>query len=142
MCMNGGMSAARYSRDEWRAVFRRQGSSGLSVSAFCRRAGIPPSSFFAWRRKLRCELGFAEVKLATERAPEVVAPEPARATNGIELHLPGRRCVVVRAGFDRQTLLDLLAALERAGCEATEPLAALTAVRGPSVSAGFGEAGR
>jgi len=44
-----------------------------------------------------------------------VAPEPACDPRGIELRLPGQRSVVVRPGFDRQTLLDLLAALEAGG---------------------------
>jgi hypothetical protein len=52
---------------------------------------------------LRDAVSFAEVK---------IAPEPADELSGIELRLAGQRCVVVRPGFDRQTLLDLLAVLE------------------------------
>jgi len=47
---------------------------------------------------------FAEVKLGPVAA--------ATKSGGIELRLPGRRCVVVRPGFDRQTLLDVLHLLE------------------------------
>jgi transposase-like protein len=96
--------------DQWRRTFQEQRASGLSVAAFCRRAQVPPASFYTWRRKLRVEdsprrdaVAFAEVKISPERACE---------TDGIELRLPGQRRVVVRPGFDRQTLLDLLAALE------------------------------
>jgi hypothetical protein len=35
-----------------------------------------------------------------------------RQAGGIELYLPGRRCLVIRPGFDRPTLLDLLAILD------------------------------
>lgn len=74
----------------------------MSALAYCRRAGVPQSSFFAWRKKLRGEVAFAEVKLSS----------PTVKLDGIELRLPGGRCVVVRPGFDRQTLIDLLAVLE------------------------------
>ena len=46
---------------------------------------------------------FAEVKLV---------PPAALEASGVELHLPAGRRIVVRPGFDRQTLLELLAALE------------------------------
>ena len=74
------------------------------MSAFCERAGVSQPSFYAWRRRLRSEVTFAEVK---------VSREPAEA-GGIELRLPDHRCVLVRPGFDRQTLLDLLVVLESA----------------------------
>jgi hypothetical protein len=89
--------------ERWREIIRAQQVGGLSVTAFCRRARVPQSSFFAWRRKLRDAVTFAEVQ---------VAPEPACDPCGIELCLPGRRSVIVRPGFDRHTLLVLLAALE------------------------------
>lgn len=47
--------------------------------------------------------GFVEVKLPPEAMAE------ARA---IELRLPGDRCLLIRPGFDRSTLVDLLATLE------------------------------
>ena len=76
------------------------------MTAFCRRAGVPQSSFFAWRRRLREEASFAEVKLSAE---------PVVQAGAMELHLPGDRWIVVRPGFDRRTLLELLAALDSAG---------------------------
>ena len=39
----------RWSAEEWRAVFTRQASSGLSVQAFCARESINTSSFYRWR---------------------------------------------------------------------------------------------
>lgn len=47
--------------------------------------------------------GFVEVKRPAEAIAEASA---------IELRLPGDRFLVIRPGFDRVTLLDLLAALE------------------------------
>lgn len=119
--------------DRWRAVFREQRSSGLSVAAFCRRARVSPGSFYAWRRRLRGSAGpaggpsmrgtstkpsqnedasFVELKLRADASP--VWPE-SRPAGGIELHLPGRRCLMIRPGFDPQTLLDLLAVLDGEG---------------------------
>ena len=108
MCHDGGMSITA---DRWRRVIEQQQASGLTVAAFCRRAGLSQPSFYAWRQKLRGEVTFAEVKVSpatNSRGGENAAAE----TSGIELRLPGCRWVVVRPGFDRQTLIELLHALE------------------------------
>lgn len=89
--------------DQWRRIVQEQQTSGLSVSAFCRRARVPQSSFYAWRRRLQSAVAFVEVKVPTE---------PAVQAGGMELHLPDRRWIMVRPGFDRRTLRELLAALE------------------------------
>jgi hypothetical protein len=103
--MLGAMSNTRESdaAARWRNVVRGHAESGLSVVAYCRRARVPQSSFFAWRRKLRGAATFAEVRVAP------AAPVDAGA---LEVRLPGGRSIVVRPGFDRQTLWDLLATLE------------------------------
>jgi transposase-like protein len=85
---------------------REYRKSRLTVAAFCRRAGVSQPSFYAWRRRLCGEATFAEVKVPREAAAEA---------GGIELRLPGERCVVLRPGFDRRTLLDLLDVLRVAG---------------------------
>jgi transposase-like protein len=105
----------------WREILRRWDSSGLSIAAFCRRARVPVSSFYAWRRKLRAgggrvvsgcaPEGFAEVRLTAE--PGAVEPAAATGPGAIELHLPHGRRIVVRPGFDRATLLAVVDVLER-----------------------------
>jgi transposase-like protein len=99
------MNTRGVAAERWRGILRRHRASGLSVAAFCRRAGVSPVSFYAWRRKLGKETAFVEVKVAGEASPVPTA-------DGIELRLPGRRCLVVRRGFDRQALVDLLHVLE------------------------------
>ena len=89
----------------WREIVRGHAASGLSVAAYCRRARVPASSFYAWRRKLRDAGMFAEVRVT----PEVGAGDGQGA---LEVRLPRGRCVIVRPGFDRQTLRDLVATLE------------------------------
>ena len=81
------------------------------MAAFCRRAGLSQPSFYSWRQKLRGEVTFAEVKVSPVTTPRAVETAAAERS-GIELRLPGCRCVVVRPGFDRQTLIELLHALE------------------------------
>lgn len=102
------MSTKGTTAERWRKLVQQQDGSGLTVTGFCERAGVSQPSFYAWRRKLRNEVTFAEVK---------VPREPAMEVGGIELRLPGRRCVVVRPGFHRQTLLELLHVLEGGSCE-------------------------
>lgn len=47
------------------------------------------------------------------------AAESVAEAGGIELRVPGRRSIVVQRGFDRQTLLELLAALEASSSDMT-----------------------
>jgi hypothetical protein len=42
----------RRSPAEWQAVISKHERSGLSRLAFCRREGIPPTSFDKWKRRL------------------------------------------------------------------------------------------
>ena len=106
------MSTSADTVERWRSLIQRQDSSGLTVAAFCQRAGVSQPSFYSWRHRLRSEALFAEVKVSRERTPAHTASAPAAV--GIELRLPDDRCVVVRPGFDRQTLRDLLDVLETA----------------------------
>jgi transposase-like protein len=87
----------------WRKVVRAHAESGLSVAAYCRRARVPQSSFYAWRRKLRDAGSFAEVYVTAESVDDAGA---------LEVRLRSGRRIVVRAGFDRRTLLELVTALE------------------------------
>ena len=121
------MNQPRFSIDEWRRILQRQRASGLTAAAFCGQARIPVSSFFFWRRKLHREAPFAEVQVvpptADRRADARVADQASRGASPLEVRLAGGRSVVVRPGFCRRTLLELLAALE-AGVPDTRPEAA------------------
>ncbi|HEM47626.1 MAG TPA: IS66 family insertion sequence hypothetical protein [Alphaproteobacteria bacterium] len=83
----------RRSEAEWRAVLDRYEASGLSESAFCRRAKLPRSSFVKWKRRLaggaRSSPAFVEW-LPPAPAPAEPAAERTRAEGGeFELQLPG-----------------------------------------------------
>ena len=126
----------------WRGIVRDQASSGLSAAAFCRQSQISQASFYAWRRRLgnpasntgqatsnfaeRDAANFTEVRIASAPAGDACAsydaagfsevcasPDSNPAAHALELHLPLGHRVVVRPGFDCQTLLNLLATLER-----------------------------
>jgi hypothetical protein len=109
------MSTKNTAARRWRKIIGEQQTSGLSVAEYCRQAKLSAWSLYCWRRRLRVErkatAQFVEVKVArrnAEASAEGRSPEPS----GVELHLPGSRCVMVRPGFDRQTLQALLQVLE------------------------------
>jgi len=126
----------------WRGIVREQALSGLSAAAFCRQSQISQASFYAWRRRLRNAANntgqetskfaerdaanFAEVRIAAAPAEdagaagdaadfseECVSPDSNPAADALELILSHGHRIVVRPGFDCQTLLNLLATLER-----------------------------
>jgi hypothetical protein len=72
------------------------------VGAYCRQRGITESSFYTWKRRLRWPApGFVEVK----------HPDTPMA-GALELILPGDRRLLVRRGFDRELLIELIRTLE------------------------------
>jgi hypothetical protein len=94
----------------WRKLVEQQRASGLSVSAFCREHELTAASMFAWRRRLAGGAAmFKPVKIVQEPVPR--SPVDA-GDSSIELRLPGRRRLLVRRGFDRRLLLDLLDVLD------------------------------
>jgi len=77
----------RRTETEWRALIERFEKSGLSVSAFCRRAKLSRGTFVVWRRRLAERPGSAPAFV------EWVAPSAAEAeatgAGELELQLPG-----------------------------------------------------
>ena len=75
------MSGRRFSEEQWRAWISEQKSSGLSVSAFCRRIGVSQNSFYRRRRLLGAEetvpSPFVAVSLAAQ--PSVIIELPCGA---------------------------------------------------------------
>jgi hypothetical protein len=76
-------SKQRRTAKEWSRILLRQRSSGLSRTEFCRREGIPLSTFDRWRPLIEREgaaAGFVEL------AP---APTAKRESWELEVVLPG-----------------------------------------------------
>ena len=100
----GMTKAQRPGIEEWRPIIDGQRSSRLTVAAYCHDRGITQGSFYTWKRRLRSPApAFVEVK----------RPD-APAAAAIEIFLPGERRLLVRRGFDRDLLIDLIRTLEGA----------------------------
>lgn len=128
----------------WRAVVQGQEESGQSVRAYCREAGVKESAFYWWRRELARRSGLRKAagsrpvkgrkpgprrsasRMAASlgdgpRGGEASGFVPVRVLGGnapadVEIHLGDGRMICVRPGFDRQTLVEVLAALESRPC--------------------------
>ena len=109
-------------RERWRAIVGEQRASGLGVAAFCRQRSIPTSSFYGWRQKLlgpprrakaagsaasNRDAAFVPVRLAGS-APV----QGGRGEVSLEVRLRGGRRLVVRRGFERGLLVELIGVLE------------------------------
>ena len=97
----------------WRQVLARWRSSGLSVRAYCELHRIPQPSFYWWRREIprrdSARPQFLPVRVVAE------AMTSTGDTGAIEVVLANQRCLRVRPGFDRATLVRLLDVLEDGG---------------------------
>jgi transposase len=98
----------------WRRLLDRwQASQPNTVRAFCADQGISQPLFYWWRR---------EIRRRDQDRPQflpvrVVGGTPAPESEGsaIEVVLGGGRCLRVRPGFDRATLVRLLDVLGEGG---------------------------
>ena len=94
-------------REHWRALLAEQQASGRSVGAFCRARRLPQSTFYTWRARLAAEHerpAFVELRPVGRSTPSGEA--------AIELALANGGRVLVRPGFDPQTLRDVLGVLD------------------------------
>lgn len=80
----------RRTEAEWRGVVERFEKSGLSVSAFCRRAKLSRSVFVRWRQHLAGR-PIPSPAFVEWIAPSSAAPERGddRGAGDFELSLPG-----------------------------------------------------
>ena len=95
--------------EEWRQTIDGQRDSGLTIAAYCRDRGIKDSAFYTWKRRLR-----SPAKSNRSSAPAFVEVKPPKksAVEAIEICLRGERRLLVRRGFDRDLLIELVHALE------------------------------
>ena len=126
----------------WEQVMRRWQEGGRSVTDFCRAEGVRESAFYFWRRELarrnqqavKGPRPKARQAASASRSPRPsqrsrpVSPPPsflpvrvvkdgvAEAPHTIDIVLGQGRMVRVQSGFDRQTLVDVLAVLECRPC--------------------------
>ena len=129
----------RAKEQHWRRVVRDWRRSRLSIREFCDWQELSEGSFYAWRRELTKrdkEAAGVAMQAESKRRPakkngaasvsppmflpvRVVAEPPTRDTSAkprIEVRLPSGVRLRVPAGYDRQSLADLLTALETRPC--------------------------
>jgi transposase-like protein len=102
------MSTTESAIARWRRIIDEQERSGLSVAAYCRREQVAASSLFSWKRRLKREAAAASAFVEVQQAPD----RPVDLAVAIELHLREDRRLLLRPGFDPQTLRQVLAVLE------------------------------
>lgn len=109
----------RWTAAERARYLREFAESGLSVAAFVRRTGLPPSTFDLWRQQARHGggRGARRARRAWRAAPQFARVEvlpPAAATGfHLVLRLGGARTAEV-TGLDGPTAVAVLEALLRA----------------------------
>jgi hypothetical protein len=95
--------------EEWHQIVEGQKSSGLTVAAYCLERGISEGSFYTWKKRLRPP---AKPKRLSKPAFVEVTAATANTAGPIEIGLHGERRLLVRRGFDRELLIELIGALE------------------------------
>jgi hypothetical protein len=95
--------------EEWRQIIDGQQTSGLTVAAYCLERGITQGSFYTWKRRLRSP---AKATRLPKPAFVELKPPSAKTPATIEICLRGERRLLVRRGFDRDVVIELVRALE------------------------------
>ena len=134
--MAGVDGSGRGSREaHWRGVIKSCESSGLTIAGYCREQGISVSKYHWWKSALKRRAGelvvaptFAEVLTSEPVGGALLCAEKgcdaAPAARGgscgapplIELSLGDACRIGVRPGFDGETLLRVIALMERPAC--------------------------
>ena len=128
------MARIRRQAAEWAALIDQWRRSGLSLPAFCQRHGLSRGSMQNWVYKpelkraveeaRREAQGHVDVQPASAAVPEFLPVRVVQAVaggevadrSGVEIEIgPGRR-VVIKPGFDSETLRRVVAVLEGRPC--------------------------
>jgi transposase-like protein len=114
-------------RDWWRRQIQRQDESRLTVADFCRRLGVSPVTFYAWKRRLQqspVEALPASPGQTTPTAHASNRPAPTFLPVAIRDSIPspqieielGNQCVVrIKGTIDRGLLRTAIRAAGRLG---------------------------
>ena len=107
---------ARSTREQWEQRVRKWQRSGMDAASFAAREGVKPERLRWWRwhlgfgprgKRSSAPPQFVEVVLGGEAEQKAAV----REASALEV-LIGKRRVVVRPGFDAQSLREVLAVLE------------------------------
>ena len=119
--MNTRTIAAEYRLAHWAGIMRERQESGLSIRAFCEKAGFHENIYFYWQRKLReaaCKGLIGNVQNETTAAGKSLMPseaprarwvtvseaaEPAKKEEVLPIEISGCR-VLASADVDSELL--------------------------------------
>ena len=87
----------------WRERIERHRASGLAIKRFCEQESVSSASFFAWRKRLASE--------PTPMFLPISVIDPARRSPAVELERTDGTLLRIFDGAQRQTVIDVLAAL-------------------------------
>lgn len=95
------MSYLRRTPAQWQAIIKHWQASGKAVKIYCNEHQLPPSSFYAWKRRLdtKPESQFVEVTALALSSPEIV------------IGLPSGITVTVKTGVQQQDISQVLRVL-------------------------------
>jgi transposase-like protein len=115
MAQGLGGDAAR----KWQGLMQAWRRNGCSQSEFCRRQGVPLSTFNYWKRRLErsghASAGTADATATTDFVPVRVLSSPAAGTQCVEVRLRNGRRLRCAADLPEELLRRLAAALEADG---------------------------
>jgi hypothetical protein len=97
----------------WRAAITTWKESGEGVRAYCSRRGIPPSTFYWWRKRI-AEDSDSRPRFVSVRMTELTVSAGGPA--GIEVLLRNGRRLRLDRGFDAATLQAAIETLEAIAC--------------------------
>lgn len=100
----------------WRKHVQAWERSGQSVRGYCRSRGLSEAAFHFWKRELKRRDGSAAAKADRPAFAEMRLPSSAMHEALIEIAVAGSRRIQVHPGFDEETLVRVLAAVERGAC--------------------------
>jgi hypothetical protein len=79
------------------------------VAAYCQERGVTEGSFYTWKQRLRST---AKPKRLSKPAFVEVTRSSAETAGMIEIRLRGERRLLVKRGFDRDLLIQVINTLE------------------------------
>lgn len=82
------------------------------MAAFCRRERVPESSFYFWKRRLAAEESAESSRFVEVRTAALVDEAEAADDTPLELLLGRDRRLIIRRGFDVESLREVVRALE------------------------------
>jgi hypothetical protein len=91
----------------WRRRLRQQPDSGLTIHEFCKREGVSPAAFHAWKRRLALRAAFPTLSSRTSTFVPVIVPPVHEAHPQVSTEF-----ITVQLANGGQVLLPITAGVE------------------------------